>query len=290
MPAVRQRNGWRGVEEAVDSTDKIVRERDELAAKKRERRRKTKQANEEPNENKETDRSTVEVEDSFERETGEGVEEENIKKGKPNVQDLLKVIKTAGLEEALPQALILLELAAATPLTSVHCERVFNRMKKVVSPSRSTMLQARKEMLIFLQVEHAIVRSLSEQPTFKDNVVNRPKDNQREVYNGHKRVHALKFQSVVTPNGLIANLFGPVERRRHDSGMLNMSGLLHDLEHHSFSPTGQALCLYGDPAYPHRVHLQCPFARRADLTPEEEAFNQSMSQVRISVEWDAFLL
>ena len=108
----------------------------------------------------------------------------------------------------------------------------------------------------------------------------RPKDNQREVYNGHKRVHALKFQSVVTPNGLIANLFGPVEGRRHYSGMLNMSGLLHDLEHHSFSPTGQALCLYSDPAYP-----QCPFARRADLTPEEEAFNQSMSQVRISVEW-----
>ena len=137
----------------------------------------------------------------------------------------------------------------------------------------------------------------------------RPKDNQREVYNGHKRVHALKFQSVVTPNGLIANLFGPVEKRRHDSGMLNMSGILHDLEHHSFSPTGQALCLYGDPAYPHRVHLQCQFARRPNLTPEEQAlcqascmhstnpwksnmkiseeqaFNQSMSQVRISVEW-----
>jgi hypothetical protein len=34
--------------------------------------------------------------------------------------------------------------------------------------------------------------------------------NQRTVYNGHKRIHAIKFQSVVTPNGLIANLFGPV--------------------------------------------------------------------------------
>ena len=67
--------------------------------------------------------------------------------------------------------------------------------------------------------------------------------------------------------------------------MLNMSGLLHDLEHHSFSPTGPVLYLYGDPAYPHRVHLQCPFARRPNLTPEEQAFNQSMSQVRISVEW-----
>lgn len=38
----------------------------------------------------------------------------------------------------------------------------------------------------------------------------RPEKNQRTVYNGHKRVHAIKFQSVVTPNGLIANLYGPV--------------------------------------------------------------------------------
>jgi hypothetical protein len=38
----------------------------------------------------------------------------------------------------------------------------------------------------------------------------RPGQHQRVVYNGHKRVHALKFQSVVAPNGLIANLYGPV--------------------------------------------------------------------------------
>ena len=35
-------------------------------------------------------------------------------------------------------------------------------------------------------------------------------DMQRIVYNGHKRVHALKFQSVAILNGLIANMFGPV--------------------------------------------------------------------------------
>ena len=38
----------------------------------------------------------------------------------------------------------------------------------------------------------------------------RPGEHQRHVYNGHKRVHALKFQSLALPNGLIANLFGPV--------------------------------------------------------------------------------
>ena len=38
----------------------------------------------------------------------------------------------------------------------------------------------------------------------------RPDQNQREVYNGHKKVHGLKFQSVSLPNGMIANLYGPV--------------------------------------------------------------------------------
>ena len=115
--------------------------------------------------------------------------------------------------------------------------------------------------------------------------ISRPKQNQQVVYNGLKRVHAIKFQSVVTLSGIIANLFGPVEGRRHDSGMLAMSNLLDELETYSFSPNGQPLCIYGDPAYPHRVHLQCPFARRAVLSPEEQAFNQSMSQARVSVEW-----
>ena len=40
--------------------------------------------------------------------------------------------------------------------------------------------------------------------------ISRPGKDQRLVYNGHKRVHALKFQSVSLPNGIIANLFGLV--------------------------------------------------------------------------------
>ena len=42
--------------------------------------------------------------------------------------------------------------------------------------------------------------------------ISRPGKGQRLVYNGHKRVHALKFQSESLPNGIIANLFGPVGR------------------------------------------------------------------------------
>ena len=38
----------------------------------------------------------------------------------------------------------------------------------------------------------------------------RPQENQGIVYNGHKRVHGLKYQSVALPCGMIANMYGPV--------------------------------------------------------------------------------
>ena len=49
--------------------------------------------------------------------------------------------------------------------------------------------------------------------------VSRPGRNQRVFHNGHKKVHSIKFQSVVAPNGLVANLYGPVEamnKRQHN--------------------------------------------------------------------------
>ena len=74
------------------------------------------------------------------------------------------------------------------------------------------------------------------------------------------------------------------EGKRHDAGMLAESGLLQDLERYAFSTGGQPMCIYGDPAYPLRVHLQGPF-QGAALTPQMEMFNASMSSVRVSVEW-----
>lgn len=118
----------------------------------------------------------------------------------------------------------------------------------------------------------------------------RPMVAQRLFYNGHKRVHSLKFQSVVAPNGLIVNLHGPVEGRRHDSFLLRDSQLMPQLEAHMNRPdpppgSPAIYSLYGDPAYPMRAHLLSPF--RADqLTPEEQAFNTQMSAVRTCVEWE----
>ena len=62
--------------------------------------------------------------------------------------------------------------------------------------------------------------------------------------------------------------------------MLKDSGLLQDLEQYAFSTRGQPMCIYGDPAYPLRVHLQDAY-----LTPQKQLYNQSMSSVRTSVEW-----
>lgn len=66
--------------------------------------------------------------------------------------------------------------------------------------------------------------------------------------------------------------------------MLADSNLLTNLEQYATSPTGQEMCIYGDPAYPLRVNLMAPF-KGAALTPQMEAFNDSMSNVRTSVEW-----
>ena len=84
--------------------------------------------------------------------------------------------------------------------------------------------------------------------------------------NGYKKVYAIKFQSVVAPNGLIANLFGPVEGRRHDSSMLGDSGLLRKLEQHAHDLNGDILCIYGGPAYSLRQQFMGPF-RVASTTP-----------------------
>ena len=108
----------------------------------------------------------------------------------------------------------------------------------------------------------------------------RPKHHQQLVYNGHKRTHALKFQAVVAPNGLIANLFGPFEGRRHDSALLEASNLLPAME----TPKYEGFALYGDPACPLREKMLVPF-RGANITPQQEEFNKAMSKVRESVEW-----
>ena len=172
-------------------------------------------------------------------------------------------------------------------ITNLIIDEIYGRFANRLTSMNQPWLSS-ENLRMYADAIHAKGAALDNCWGFVDGTVRaicRPKVNQRAVYNGHKRVHSLKFQSVVAPNGLIANLFGPVEGRRHDAAMLVMSGLLDELEEYSYAPNGEALCIYGDPAYPLRQHLQCPFRQRQALTPEQQAFNQSMSKVRVSVEW-----
>ena len=68
--------------------------------------------------------------------------------------------------------------------------------------------------------------------------------------------------------------------------MLADSSLLKDMQHYAFTPgpVHHPLCVYGNPTYPMRVHLQAPF-RNMVLTPQMVNFNKAMSSVRVSVEW-----
>ena len=113
--------------------------------------------------------------------------------------------------------------------------------------------------------------------------ISRPGNNQRVLYNGHKGVHVIQFQSVATPHGLVSMLAGPYEGKHHDSGMLRESGRLPLLEQYSVSPVGEIMCIYGDPAYPLRPQLQVPF-KGANLTGDQQLWNSGMSSVRVSVE------
>ena len=90
----------------------------------------------------------------------------------------------------------------------------------------------------------------------------------------------LKFQSVALPNGIVANLFGPVEGRCHDARMLNDSGVRAALQQVAYCPGGDLLCIYEDRAYPLRPQLMGPY-KVGDvqvLTPEMMAFNKAMSR------------
>ena len=110
--------------------------------------------------------------------------------------------------------------------------------------------------------------------------------NQKFVYraiNASNYNFLFHLQSLVTPNGLIAHLFGPMEGKRHDAFMLSISGLTPKISRFN-QPSGAPYVVYGDPAYGLMRNIMAPY-RGAQLTAQQQQFNKSMSAVRISVEW-----
>jgi len=119
----------------------------------------------------------------------------------------------------------------------------------------------------------------------------RPIRFQKVVYNGKNKVHALKFQTVVTWDGMISHIAGPWAGARHDSGifvesqlpqiMATLPGVVHAGDK---GPYVVPCALYADEGYAlsNRVFIPYPDGRIDAL---HQAFNQKMSQSRITVEW-----
>lgn len=107
----------------------------------------------------------------------------------------------------------------------------------------------------------------------------RPTRNHK-LYSDYNKVHSLKYQSVISPDGLIVNLYGPVEGQKHDSHILHESNILEELE----NVCQGEYCVYGDPGYPVRSSLIVPFYE-ANICLEEQEFFMKISPIRESPDW-----
>lgn len=108
----------------------------------------------------------------------------------------------------------------------------------------------------------------------------RPSEDQQIYFYARKGVHALKYQALMCPNGLICQLDGPYPGGRHNAGILRESQLYDKLEQ---LVQGSEFAVYGDPSYPLRLLLMTPY-EGSELTKPQEGFNAGMNAVRQVVE------
>jgi hypothetical protein len=107
---------------------------------------------------------------------------------------------------------------------------------------------------------------------------------QGSCYNGKDRVHALKYQGITTPDGMILQLSGPWPGARHDQFMVRESGIQDYMCSLPRREDGAMYVLYADQGYSEDVGIVTPYFDGA-INSLHEAFNQQMASSRISVEW-----
>ena len=127
---------------------------------------------------------------------------------------------------------LILHFGRAVPDCSIISSQIMDHIYSTFSHLLSDFnlpILSQNKLEEYCDVIHAKDAPLTNCFGFVDGTVRpicRPGTNQRVVYNGHKRVHALKFQSLALPNGLIGNMYGPLEGKRHDCFLLRLSNLL----------------------------------------------------------------
>ncbi|KAG2193789.1 hypothetical protein INT47_009931 [Mucor saturninus] len=120
------------------------------------------------------------------------------------------------------------------------------------------------------------------------NGVARPSEYPEILYNGHVRYHGLKYQGIVTHDGITVSLSGPFAGAMHDQAVMVSSGIMDDLRK-CLDPRetgGELYAIYGDPAYVESDILIKPFRTGAQMHRLDKEANYVMSKLRIIVEWE----
>ena len=112
----------------------------------------------------------------------------------------------------------------------------------------------------------------------------RPVRGQRKVYSGYYKKHVHKFQSVVTPDGLLRHFYGPIESHRTDSCMMEQSRLYEAMDGELAHIFHNKKRLWADGGYGLNKFTMRPFINPVPGSPEH-MFNTKMASLRISVEW-----
>lgn len=103
------------------------------------------------------------------------------------------------------------------------------------------------------------------------------------MYSGHKRTHAIKFQSLIAPDGIIINLEGTEKGNRHDSMMFNSSNFNRNLDTY-LNINNVKYRFLGDSAYRRSDHLiKCIVGN--NLTQSQIDLNKEIYTTRVCVEW-----
>ena len=106
-----------------------------------------------------------------------------------------------------------------------------------------------------------------------------------QTFAGKERLHGLKYQAAVMPNGL-ALVWGPWRGVFHDATMFARSGILEDLEQIA-EELGEDFSCFGDSAYPLNRFVQRILkgpATGEGLTAWERRYNALMARFRIIIE------
>lgn len=122
--------------------------------------------------------------------------------------------------------------------------------------------------------------------------ISRPTWKQRQWYTAFKHTHAIKYQAVTLPNGIIGDIFGPERAPMHDSTLFSQSGMRDVLRtareevRRETDDAAAEMMVLGDGAYVVDDVTLGPFTHRERpfMSDDEAAYNGIVGCLRVVVE------